>query len=396
MIKYVVVIPLIYILYFMYFKIKYRFWSRQPVFHMHNLFYWCFPVGIIQKKPPKLKKFFDTKITSKDISLLSTNDKKSVHQLIHSFYLNTHDTNYLPTLKGIFSYFENHNDKSFISMLFQQKQRVDYTNKQTFLNKQLIAVITSRPLEVHLREGNFSGNVHYVDYLCIDPEQRGKRIAPRLIFTHQARVRNNSKNQVFLFKRETKLSTIVPLTTYYTYGFDTKYWKYSSKPISEFNHFKLNSQNIDNFYHIIEKIKKQFKCTVYPALSNLNTLIKNDLITIYMLLKKNNPIACYVFRKPFTTYKRDGKIGNSMDLICSFFDRSINPEIFVYYFYFSTFIIQKNKQFKYFIIENISDNNIIIQNIFKKFFPIIKSPTAYFFYNFAYRPILPYDLFILN
>ena len=87
---------------------------------------------------------------------------------------------------------------------------------------------------------------------------------------------------------------------------------------------------------------------------------------------------------------------NSMDLICSFFDRSINPEIFVYYFYFSTFIIQKNKQFKYFIIENISDNNIIIQNIFKKFFPIIKSPTAYFFYNFAYRPILPHNLFVLN
>ena len=89
---------------------------------------------------------------------------------------------------------------------------------------------------------------------------------------------------------------IVPLSTYYTYGFDTKYWKYGSKKISQFSHFLLNSQNIDKFYHIIDKIKKQFKCTVYPALSNLNTLIKNDLIIIYMLLEKDDPIACYVFR----------------------------------------------------------------------------------------------------
>ena len=383
------------ILYILYFKFKYKFWSRQPVFHTYNLLYWINPPGIIDQIIPKIDKFYDHTIITQKEDNLTLNQKSDIHKLIFFNYLQENDIQYKPTKKSIFNYLQNHDSPSYISMYYKDFPIFDITNQINIVSKKLIAAITSRPLYCFLNSKQLPLN--YVDFLCVNKEKRKKGVAPKIIYTHTTQLRKNSKSVVFLFKRENDISLpIVPLSTYYTYGFDTKYWKYSSKPISEFNHFKLNSQNIDNFYHIIEKIKKQFKCTVYPALSNLNTLIKNDLITIYMLLKKNDPIACYVFRKPFTTYKRDGKIGNSMDLICSFFDRSINPEIFVYYFYFSTFIIQKNKQFKYFIIENISDNNIIIQNIFKKFFPIIKSPTAYFFYNFAYRPILPHNLFVLN
>jgi len=85
-----------------------------------------------------------------------------------------------------------------------------------------------------------------------------------------------------------------------------------------------------------------------------------------------------------------------MDCVVSFFDKKINYQIFIYYFYYSLFYLQKKTYFKYFIIENIADNNFIIQNIFKKFAPVIKSPTAYYFYNYAYRPKLSNKIFILN
>ena len=131
-------------------------------------------------------------------------------------------------------------------------------------------------------------------------------------------------------------------------------------------------------------------------MSNLNTLISANLLTIYVLLEKDEPLACYIFRKPFTTYIIEDKKGKSMDCVASFFDKRINYQIFIYYFYYSLFYLQKKSYFKYFIIENIADNNYIIQNIFKKFAPIIKSPTAYYFYNFAYRPKLSNKIFILN
>ena len=48
-------------------------------------------------------------------------------------------------------------------------------------------------------------------------------------------------------------------------------------------------------------------------------------------------------------------------------------------------------------IENISANNIIIDYIFSLNTSLkIENPTAYFFYNYAIRPILSKDVFILS
>ena len=42
----ILIIAILSILY-IYYKIRYKFWSIQPVFHIHNLRYWLFPPGII-------------------------------------------------------------------------------------------------------------------------------------------------------------------------------------------------------------------------------------------------------------------------------------------------------------------------------------------------------------
>jgi hypothetical protein len=395
MIKYLIaIILLFYILFTIYFRIRYKFWSKQPVFHLHNIRYWLFPPGIIQHTPPKLGKFFDRLIKTKKYCQLSKKEKYDMHQLIFSYYLDEKDVNYKPTKKSIFKYLQNHDEQAFISLFFKKKPFFDVTNKQNIVTNKLVSVITSRPLNCFINKNKLVLN--YVDYLCVHKNYRKKGIAPKIIFTHQARVRNNSKNTVFLFKRETDLTSIVPLSNFYTYGFDTKYWKYGSKPISKYSHILLTSQNIHIFYHLIEKIKEDKSCIIYPSLSNLNTLIKNNLLIIYILLEKDKPLACYIFRKPFTGYIIEDKKGDSIDCVGSYFDKTLNFQIFIYYFYFSLFLLQKKQHFKYFIIENICDNNYIIQNIFKKYAPIIKTPMAYYFYNFAYRPKLSNNIFILN
>ena len=395
MLKYLFIIILsLYLLFIIYFRIRYKFWSKQPVFHLHNIRYWLFPPGIIQHDQPKLGKFFDRLIKTKKYSQLSKKDKYDIHQLLFSYYLYEKDIFYKPSKKSIFKYLQNHDEEAFISLFFKKKPFYDVTNKKSIITNKLISVMTSRPLNCFINKNKMMLN--YVDYLCVHKKHRKKGIAPKIIFTHQARVRNNSKNTVFLFKRETDLTSIVPLSTFYTYGFDTKYWKYSSKPIPTYSHILITSQNINVFYHLIEKIKNKKICTIYPSMSNLNTLINAKLLTIYVLLDKDDPVACYIFRKPFTTYIIEDKRGESMDCVASFFDKRVNYQIFIYYFYYSLFYLQKKSYFKYFIIENIADNNYIIQNIFKKFSPIIKSPTAYYFYNFAYRPKLSNNIFILN
>ena len=396
MIQYIILaIILTYCFFILYFKIKYKFWSRQPVFHYHNLWYWLFPPGIIEHIPPKKEKFFDRSIITTKFDSLTKYQKNSVFNLIHTYYLRDKDVHYSPNKNAVLSYLINHSHPSIISLFYKKKPLFDISNQQSIISKKLVSVMTSRILNCHLSNQDIFLN--YVDYLCVDKNYRKKGIAPKVIYTHCSRVRNNSKNLIFLFKRETSLTSIVPLTTYYTYGFDTKYWKYGVRPMVQYPHLIITSQNFHLFYHLMEKIKKYFTCTIYPSFSHIQYLIKQKLIFIYIILHKDEPIACYFFRNPFTFYKKNNIIGNSIDCFASFFDKEkLNHVIFSYYFHLSLFKIQQFYQFKFILIENISDNNFIIQNIFERYTPIIKCPTAYYFYNFAYRPQLSDKIFIVN
>ena len=49
---YLIIVAIIVILVIIY-KLKFPFWSRQPVFHYHNLIYWIFPPGIINHDKPE-------------------------------------------------------------------------------------------------------------------------------------------------------------------------------------------------------------------------------------------------------------------------------------------------------------------------------------------------------
>ena len=45
----------------MYIKIKYRFWSAQPVFHIYDFHYWLFSPDYINKSLPEKNKFTNFK-----------------------------------------------------------------------------------------------------------------------------------------------------------------------------------------------------------------------------------------------------------------------------------------------------------------------------------------------
>ena len=77
MIKYIIII-LILICYsfIIYFKITHRFWSRQPVFHFHNLLYWLKPPGIISTSLPSFtSKFYSEQVLLYNYMNLSKKQK---------------------------------------------------------------------------------------------------------------------------------------------------------------------------------------------------------------------------------------------------------------------------------------------------------------------------------
>ena len=75
------IIILTIIVIYLFYKATNQFWSRQPVFHFHNLKYWIFPPGIIQKELPRKDKFYNIKIQFDSFVKLKTEKKSAFYKL---------------------------------------------------------------------------------------------------------------------------------------------------------------------------------------------------------------------------------------------------------------------------------------------------------------------------
>ena len=111
-------------------KVKYPFWSRQPVFHFHNLYYWISPPGIISHQSPKRDRFFDSDVYFDSVKNVSKGRKKDFVRLVQRYYLRRKEISYTPSSRNIFAYLDNTN--SYLAMKYN--------------GESLLGAITGRPL----------------------------------------------------------------------------------------------------------------------------------------------------------------------------------------------------------------------------------------------------------
>ena len=387
MIIYIILgIIVIYVLFIIYTKIRFRFWSTQPVFHIHNLYYWLFPPGIIQHELPPITKFYDPFIEFYKINQLSAEKKELFFRLNKQHYLQDEHIAFMPTKECIFSYFEKHNDPCFIALLLQDNPLYHISTKTIIPRKKCIASLTSRPLSVSLHGKKMM--VNYVDYLCVCKKNRKQGVAPKMIYSYYVQSRRAFETVVYLFKREGVGTFITPLTVYPTYGFN---FKKCSIPIHPQFPLLINTTNFITLYHYIQDIKLAFPCFITPALSHLKHLVEKRLIYIFLLIEDSKPWGCYIFRNPYTKYENKGM---SIDCIASYCSDKTKINEFTTKFYYC--FPQIDAHFEYLLIENISHNHYITKHIMERKNPFLKSATSYYLYNFAYRPFLSDEVFILS
>jgi predicted GNAT family acetyltransferase len=269
--------------------------------------------------------------------------------------------------------------------------------------KKSVGVITSRVVTIAIMNGDKDAtfDAYYVDYLCVDTMHRKKGIAQQLIQTHHYNQRFMNKHIVVsLFKREEELTGIVPLCVYSTYGFNVTTW---TKPISLNPMFTLLEINLQNIHHLFEFIKQnsnQFDITIMTNVSNMMELIKTNNVFVYALLLQDEIIAAYFFRKSCVQIEKGIEVLSCFASICQLgnleLDQTQLESIFIHGFKISFWKIAADHFFGFCAIENISHNSAILQNIQQKTKPIIVSPTAYFFYNFAYPTFTSNKVLILN
>ena len=385
---------LIIFLIYIYVRIKYGFWVLQPVFHIYDFGYMFNPPGIIQHSLPEKNKYTNFKdIDTIVFSELTSIQKTRFTNLIKTNYLQNKDNIFSPQTENIIPYFIGHNDKSFITFFYKDEYMLDTKKGTMITDRQIVGAMTSRPLNIiikNTKEQQF--RAYYVDYLCVDKLYRKKGIAPQIIQTHHHNQRHLNKNIVVsLFKREDELTGIVPLCVYSTYGFSVDNWIKPNDLSGEYKLLEINNTNFRFVYDFMRANNSMFDIIINADISNILELIKTKNIFVYAVLCDENIICCYFYRKSCVQIDKGLEVLSCFASICN-----CDENIFIQGFKISFWKIAAENFFGFCAIENLSNNNIIINNIILKTKPLIISPTAYFFYNFAYTTFNSEKVLIIN
>jgi hypothetical protein len=391
------------ILIYIYIKLTYTFWTLQPVFHIYDIGYFLhlYKFGIIQPNAPQLNRFTDlVHIKSKQFDELDDESIDILVKFISTHYLQNGDNKYIPLRENIVPYFENHHSKSIVSIYKNNPfAKINAPNN-------LQSIITSRPVTVQfLADSNLNLNAQYVDFLCVARGNRNKGIAPKMIQSHyynQYEMVGAETGLVCVFKREGVLTGIVPLCAYTSYAYFgvLSHIPFVSCPkIQEkYGGYNLVRITVSNMYKLHEFLnnclkEKMFSIAVQTAESNLCELVKTKNIFIDIVVAQNQIRGAYFFRETSTFTSKNSRV-----LSCIGSIKCVDTLLDI-------FIIGFNNSIKILMdeipncavldVEDISHNHYLISNLNKYCTPD-KSPTAYFFYNYAYPTISSNQAFIIT
>jgi hypothetical protein len=391
------------------------FWSKQPVFHIYNIFYWLKPPGLISTDMPLISKYVDL-LNIKTHKVGDEDERKTLFTSICNFIKDNYVkdkkyTNYSPSQNEIINYLEASNHASYFTVYQQPKLLFNKNVPETAIDE-IIGVISARPLYVRIQQKNLFTQkqlistkklmfpTYYVDNLCVQPAYRKKNIASSIIATHYYNLRKNNKTiQTCLFKREGELNAIVPLVTFNTYCIKTSYFTNNLLLLEP--SISLIEIGVEQMHLFVDFIKIQmgtFQCSILPDITNLTSLIKKGNIKAYCLVDKSigigtstGIISCYIFKISNTSY--DGQ--RAVECITTI--SVCHNNIFITGF---ALALKKLGEITLVLIEDTAHSNRLLSNTItnrnaNKNITKFISPTAFFFYNYACYTFKKNDILII-
>lgn len=393
-------------------KIKFQFWSVQPVFHIYDFMYWIKPPERINYDLPPMNKYVNlVNIKTINVNTIDETTITYVCNFIKSYYLQNERIKYIPTKSNIMKYLEGCNYPSYISiykkpkMLFNKNkldfsssaltQYKDCTNPVTYIDE-YISVISARILYITFNKKN-TYPLYYIDNLCVHPNYRKKGISPEMIATLYYNLsRLQRKVFIYLFKREGDLNAIVPLTVFVNYGYDMSHFHFIPFPSTSVSLIEITKKNMNLFTQFIHE-NNYFNCVVLPDISCIYNLIESQNVYIYANIQNGMLISVYVFKK-CSLWIYDGATKyQTIDCIASLNMQGVSNDIFIIGFHQALQQIYKSDNtIKRVMIDNTSHNIMLIEYANRIYIPIVNQyPSAFFLYNYGCYSFKPSECFFI-
>ena len=365
-------------------KIKFHFWSVQPVFHIYDIHHWLRPNRVIESALPSINKYVNIlDIHTEAIDAMSEADVSAFCEFIKDNFLRSKSVGaeYLPDEHHITEYMKGSNHKSYVS-IYRRPQllsNVSTSTSPSTSTDDIYSVISARILHITFKNTK-SFPIYYIDNLCVNPAMRKKGIAPKAIQTLHYHLRRKNENvSTFLFKREGEMTAIVPLTTFTCSGYQVASVKSVSLPHASMAVIEVTGENLTLFVDFVKSMMSRLECVIVPEVTNIANVIKTGNISIRGILEHGKLIAAYVFRDAATVYNGD----KAAELICSLSACPFN-EIFYAGFSLSLHACCKEWGCEKVLIDDLGDNTVISKYLHNcAILPFLVSPSAFFLYNYV-------------
>ena len=386
-------IPIIYV------RIRYPFWSTQPIFHSYDY------LRYLTKTPHEIHTQVYSKAFKKDFNVQSMRfldmDEKELDKMIDLLQCHSVESSQMLSLIDKSTLTTTHTGQffpSYVSVYRKDKYDVTHDTNGAISIKntpQIIGCMTGKTVNMFILDK--SGVLHektgyFWDNICVHREYIKENIGRKMIQAHDIYQRTYTPTiSMSLFKKEINLCEgVVPLVQYPVYTFTLS--KISRPPLpAPYSVSRMYNTTVEPFYNLLYTIShsetaRNTAFISFPDISVLDNMIQKNIIIVYGLSHGNHMRCVYVFKNPQLCYDniKDGHILECIATITEEYiqDKTLNGLIFAGFLH-ALHHIRKSFASKYKIItfHSLGQNQTIIERWKWKYTPLSKNLAAYYLYN---------------
>lgn len=389
---------------FAYIRIRYPFWSVQPIFHTYDFWrYFCRTPRVIRKYPMTTK-YTDPVHTTTTLFLdISGNHVQEIVNLMqcHTFsseqiiFLINQET-FCASMQDSETYLTTYHTHDFelVSTDSSHPKGV-----QMIQCPRLIGSVTSRPIEIYFTLGKvtIASDVvkekgYILEHLCVHRDQMSKNLGHSLI-------QNHLYHQMFrtpdiswtLFKKEDgECDGVVPLVSYTMYTF-CLYAVKSPNLDHGFVCMRIYNQNVEILSDFLFSLSRsshhdEYGFTATSTLDTIQRLIQQNIYFVYALKYKKGLFAIYFFKDTQIQYEEIDGEGRTLECMAAFTNYPSSSEwdgVFFAGFLSAMYDIQTSTKsmFHALRIHNLGHCDKILDHWMWKYKPLFHVPCSYYLYN---------------
>ena len=379
------------VIFWIYIKLQYPFWSLQPMFHQYDYF------RKLQKSPFLVStKVVSTKYLKTEqiqtFEYMKCDDKK-INKFIDFIQCNYNDSDNILLLNDKKNYLAFFFDQKYPTLISFYQEKIKTHQME---NTIVLGCIVSRFITLSFE--TIILPTYLFDYLCIHKsckEKHKQNIIYNLIQTHEHNQRKRIPTiYISLIKQKIKpLDGIIPLVTYHQLLF---YLTKTTQPLSLPYQFTCNAINKKNSNLLIDFLEKSTTIFRFTAISNFMKilyLINNEEMYVYCLCKGSHVFAYYFFKN---SQKQYDHIGDVLEFVGSY-NNTRSSELFYQGFIYALNSLCLKTNFKILLFENISHNILLIDKISELYTLLLRENIYYYLYNYIIplTPLNKKECFIL-